>query len=155
MNVCFSPQFEFRRCVHLDMHEEITLKYVQKYCLERFPLFMETTDLYGNIHFQIGSHHYSFCRLADFLIESGFQKDDSKLIQEMADFSILLLERGDESVRNGVYVSFIEGLVDQGYKYPQLKGFIEQMPEDVRTFIKGFFIDEVLDSLGLERNDKK
>lgn len=137
------------------MSKEMTLGDVQNYCLENFPAFMKTTDLYGNTHFRTGSHHYSFCRLADFLIEFGFRKNDSKLIQEMADFTVLMLERGDESVRNGVYVSFIEGLVDQGYKYPQLKGFIQQMPEDVRTFIKGFFIDEVLDSLGLERNDKK
>ena len=146
-----NPGMSFKK----GMSKEMTLEDVQNHCLEIFPAFMKTTDLYGNTHFRTGSHHYSFCRLADFLIKFGFQTNDSKLIQEMADFTVLMLERGDDSVRNGVYVSFIEGLVDQGYKYPQLKGFIQQMPEDVRTFIKGFFIDEVLDSLGLERNDKK
>lgn len=116
---------------------------------------METTDFYGKTHFQEGAHHYSFERFADFLIEEGFQKNDEKLIQQMADYAVLLLEKGDFSVQNGVYVSFIEGLVDRGYKYPHLKGFIRQMPEEVRTFIKGFFIDEVLESLDLKRDEAK
>jgi hypothetical protein len=55
-------------------------------------------------------------------------------------------------VQNGVYVSFIEGLVDRSNKLPQLKGFIWQMPEDVRTFIKGFFIEKVLIALDLKTN---
>jgi hypothetical protein len=137
------------------MNKEITLEDVQKYCLEHFSDFMETTDFNGKTHFQEGGHHYSFCRFADFLIAEGFRKNDEKLIQHLADYTVLLLEKGDYSVRNGVYVSFIESLVDRSYKYPHLKGFIQQMPEDVRTFIKGFFIDEVLESLDLKRNEAK
>jgi hypothetical protein len=137
------------------MNKEITLADVQKYCLQNFPDFMKTTDFNGHTHFQEGGHHYSFCRFADFLIEEGFKKNDENLIQHLANYTVLLLEKGDESVQNGVYVSLIESLVDRGYKYPHLKGFIRQMPEDVRTFIKGFFIDEVLESLELKRDEAK
>lgn len=135
------------------MNKEITLENVQEYCLKHFPSFMETNDFDGKPHFREGGHHYSFCRFADFLIAEGFRKNDEKLIQHLAKYIVLLLEKGDYSVRNGVYVSFIESLVDRGYKYPHLKGFIWQMPEDVRTFIKGFFIDEVLESLDLKRDE--
>lgn len=137
------------------MNKEITLEDVQKYCTKHFPAFMETNDFDGKTHFREGKHHYSFARLADFLLEEGFRKNDEKLIQQLAEYTVLLLEKGDFSVRNGVYVSFIEGLVDRSYKYPHLKGFIWQMPEAVRTFIKGFFIDEVLESLDLKRDEAK
>ena len=137
------------------MNKEITLEDVQKHCLKHFPIFMETNDFDGKPHFQEGGHHYSFCRFADFLIDEGFRKNDEKLIQDLADYTVLLWEKGDYSVRNGVYVSFIESLVDRSYKYSHLKGFIWQMPEDVRTFIKGFFIDEVLESLDLKRDETK
>ena len=137
------------------MNKEITLEDVREYCVKHFPAFTETSDFNSKTHFQEGGHHYSFARFADFLIDEGFRKNDEKLIQHLADYTILLLEKGDFSVRNGVYVSFIEGLVDRGYKYPHLKGFVWQMPEDVRTFIRGFFIDKVLESLDLKRDEAK
>jgi len=126
----------------------ITIQDVKQHCLSHFPLLME--EYYGQNNFEEDNRFYSFDRMADFLIEEGFVKQDHSLIQEMAEYILLLLKQGADNVRNPVYVSFLEGLVDRGYKYPQLKGFIEQMPEAVRDFIKGFFNDKVLVSLGLQ-----
>lgn len=128
--------------------KEITLEDVQKYALEHFPQFMK--DNYGTDTFRMDLRFISFSGFADFLRDEGFKKDDEALIQKIADFINLLLAEGDEWVRNPVYVSFIEGLVDRTYKYPQLKGFVWQMPEQVRIFIKEYFIPEVLLALDLQ-----
>lgn len=133
--------------------KEITLEDVQAYCLEQFADFMES--VYGGDTFSMGDRFISFSGFADYLIGEGFKKNDRALIQKIADYINLLLTNGDEWVRNPIYVSFIEGLVDRahrGNQYPQLKEFIWQMPEDVRTFIKGFFIEEVLIALDLKTN---
>lgn len=127
----------------------ITLEDLEAHFRVHFPLFMESDSFFGVPFFQYDNSHYSFERFADFLINEGFKKDDQALIQKIADHINLLLAEGDDSVQNPVYVSFIEGLVDRGYKYPQLNAFIWQMPEDVRTFIKGFFIREIVVSLDL------
>jgi hypothetical protein len=129
--------------------KEIKLEDVQKYASEHFPKFMEYS--YGEDTFRMDLRFISFSDFADYLRDEGFKKNDEVLIQKVAEFIKLLLAEGDEWVRNPVYVSFIEGLVDRTYKYPHLKGFVWQMPEDVRTFIKGFFIDEVLIALDLNK----
>jgi len=126
----------------------IDIEKVYNYCLENFPLFMEEYG-YGKGNFQEDNVFYSFDRFAEFLIEEGFIKDDFTLIDKVKAYILVLLERGSDKVQNAVYVSFIEGLVDKSYKYPHLKGFIKDMPQDVKTFIKGFFIDEVVASLDL------
>lgn len=136
------------------MKQEITLKDVQKYCHKHFRLFMKNYA-YGKETFQMNNRFLSFSYFADFLIKEGFIKNDLKLIQQIADYINLLLAEGADSVRNPVYVSFIETLVDRGYKYSHLKGFVWQMPEEVRTFIKGYFIVEVIDSLELNVDETK
>jgi hypothetical protein len=136
--------------------KEITIEEVQAYCLIHFPDFMQSS--YGNDTFRTDIRFISFSDFADYLRKEGFEKNNDALIQKIADYINLLLAQGDEWVRNPVYVSFIESLVDRSYKYPQLKGFIWQMPEDVRTFIKGYFIEEVLVALDLkstESNESK
>ncbi len=136
--------------------KEITIEDVQAHCLIHFPDFMQSS--YGNNTFQMDNRFISFSDFADYLRKEGFAKNDAFLIQKIADYINLLLVEGNEWVRNPVYVSFIEGLVDRSYKYPHLKDFIWQMPEDVRTFIKGYFIDEVLIALDLksaESNESK
>jgi hypothetical protein len=130
--------------------KEITIEDVQAHCLAQFPDFMQS--LYGGDTFSMNDRFISFSGFADYLIGEGFKKNNQALIQKIADYINLLLAEGDEWVRNPVYVSFIEGLVDRAHRmnqYPQLKDFIRQMPEDVRTFIKGFFIKEVLIALEL------
>lgn len=128
----------------------ITLEGLEVYFRAHFPLFMGSDSFFGVPFFQYDNYFYSFERFADFLINEGFKKDDHALIQKIADCINLLLADGDEAVQHPVYVSFIEGLVDKGHTYPQLKGFIWQMPEDVRAFIKGFFIEEIVVSLDLK-----
>jgi hypothetical protein len=135
--------------------KKITIEDVQAYCKLHFPLFMESDTFFGETFFQIGNYFFSFERFADFLRDEGFAKDDKILIQKTADYILRLLKEGDDAVQNGVYVSFIEGLVDRSYKYPHLKDFIRQMPEEVITFIQGFFIEEVLLTLGLKSEKTK
>lgn len=130
------------------MESKIDIQQVYNYCLENFPILMKEYG-YGKENFQEDNIFYSFDRFAEFLIEEGFIKNDTLLIDKVKAYILTLLEYGEDKVRNALYVSFIEGLVDKGYKYPHLKGFITDMPEDVRIFIKGFFIDEVLISLDL------
>lgn len=127
----------------------IHLQDVKAYCHTHFPVLMQEYG-YGQGNFEEDNRFYSFDRMADFLIEEGFIKEDSGLIQQIADYILLLLKDGADDVRNPVYVSFIEGLVDRGYKYPQLKSFIAQMPEGVQKFIKGFFNESVLTALDLK-----
>ncbi len=131
----------------------ITLEDLEAHFRAHFPLFMESDSFFGVPFFQYDNAHYSFERFADFLINEGLKKDDHVLIQKIAGCINLLLAESDDTVQNPVYVSFIEALVDRGHRsnqYPQLNDFIWQMPEDVRTFIKGFFIEEVLISLDLK-----
>ena len=104
---------------------------------------------YGKQNFQEDNIFYSFDRFADFLIEEGFAKNDFTLIDKVKAYILILLESGNDKIQNAVYVSFIEGLVDRSYKYPHLKGFIKDMPQKVKNFIKGFLIDEVIASLDL------
>ena len=132
--------------------KEITIEDVQAYCLTHFPDFMQYS--YGENTFRMDNRFISFSDFADYLRKEGFEKKDELLIQKIADYINLLLVEGDEWVRNPVYVSFIEALVDRSYKFPQLKSFIWQMPEDVRTFIKGFFIEEVLITLDLKSKNE-
>jgi hypothetical protein len=130
-------------------NKKMGIEDVQTYCKTNFPLFMERDSFFGEIFFQTDNYFYSFERFADFLIKEGFEKNDTILVQEIANYILFLFKEGDEVVQNGVYVSFIEGLVDRGYKYPQLKNFVRQMPEDVIKYIKYFFIEEVLIALDL------
>ncbi len=133
--------------------EKITMEGVQAHCVVHFPLFMDSHYSEGKDTFQMNNRFISFSDFADYLIGEGFKKNDQALIQKIADYINLLLAEGDEWVVNPVYVSFIEALVDRGHRknqYPHLKDFIWQMPEDVRTFIKGFFIEEVLISVDLK-----
>lgn len=127
----------------------MTMEGVRAHCLVHFPLFMNSHYSEGEDTFQMNNRFISFSDFADYLIGEGFKKNDQALIKKIADYINILFAEGDEWVVNPVYVSFIESLVDRSYKLPHLKGFIWQMPEDVRTFIKGFFIEEVLVSLDL------
>ena len=131
------------------MESRIDIKQVYSYCLENFPVLMEEYG-YGKQNFQEDNIFYSFDRFADFLRDEGFVKNDDDLITNVKAYILLLLAYGEDKIRNAVYVSFIEGLVDRSYKYPHLKGFIKDMPQEVKDFIKGFFIEEVLISLNLE-----
>jgi Icc-related predicted phosphoesterase len=126
--------------------KRLTANDVGEYLAEHFPSFHD-----GN--FDSDGVHYSFARFADFLRDECFAKADKASIQVIAEYINLLLVEGDDLVRNAVNVSFIEGLVDQSYnRYPQeLKEFVWQMPEKVRTFISGFFIEEVLLVLDLKQ----
>jgi hypothetical protein len=130
-------------------NKKMGIEDVQAYCKVHFPLFMESDSFFGEIFFQTDNYFYSFERFADFLIKEGFEKNDTVLIQKIANYILFLFKEGDEVVQNGVYVSFIEGLVDRGNKYLQLKDFVRQMPEDVIKYIKYFFIEDVLIALDL------
>jgi hypothetical protein len=128
----------------------ITLNEVHVYVSKHFPDYITSDYSEGEDSFYEYNRFLSFSGFANYLIHEGFKKNNEALIQHVADYINLLLAEGDELVRNPVYVSFIEGLVDRGYKYPQLKGFIGQMPQNVKTFIKDFFIEEVLIALDLK-----
>jgi hypothetical protein len=133
----------------------ITMEDVRAHFVGQFPLFMQAHYGEGQDSFQMNNRFISFSGFADFLIREGFKKNDAELIQKIADYINLLFAKGDEWVVNPVYVSFIEGLVDRGYKQPHLKGFIWQMPEEVRAFIKVYFIEEVLIALDLKATDNQ
>lgn len=127
----------------------ITITDVREYIFNKHPQFV---NIYGQNVFSEMEEHYSFERLADFLIEYGFEKDDTKLTHTIVDYILLLLKDGDEHVVSCVYASFIEGVVDRGYKkHPQLKEIIQLMPEEVIDFIKKFFIKDVHIALGLNK----
>ncbi|MCU0425718.1 MAG: metallophosphoesterase [Candidatus Kapabacteria bacterium] len=130
----------------MQARKRLTANDVREYLAEHFPQFHD-----GN--FGSDGVHYSFSRFADYLRDECFAKADNASIQAIADYINLLLVDGSDEVRNAVYVSFIEGLVAYSYnRYPQeLKEFVWQMPEKVRTFISGFFIEEVLLVLDLKK----
>jgi hypothetical protein len=132
----------------------ITLNEVHVYVSKHFPDYITSDYSEGEDSFYEYNRFLSFSGFASYLIYEGFKKNNEALIQHVADYINLLLAEGDDLVRNPVYVSFIEGLVDRGHRsnqYPHLKNFVWQMPEDVRTFIKGFFIEEVLISLDFNK----
>jgi hypothetical protein len=130
----------------MQARKRLTANDVREYLAEHFPQFHD-----GN--FGSDGVHYSFSRFADYLRDECFAKADNASIQAIAEYINLLLVEGDDEVRNAVYVSFIEGLVAYSCnRYPQeLKEFVWQMPEKVRTFISGFFIEEVLLVLDLKK----
>lgn len=129
----------------MQVRKRLHAKDVHVFVTENFPEFQD-----GN--FTSDGVHYSFSRFADFLCDECFAKADKVSIQAIAGYINRLLVDGDDEIQNAVYVSFIEGLVSYSYKkFPQeLKEFVWQMPEKVRTFISGFFIAEVLQVLDVK-----
>lgn len=130
--------------------EQINIKQVRQYFEEHYPQFIEEQ---GNSAFAEGNTFYTFARLADYLIEEGFNKNDEEFIHQLMKYVAYLYENGDDLVRNCLTVSFVEGLVDKAYLRKQghyAKMILPYLPTHILDFIRSFFITEVLVMLELK-----
>lgn len=93
--------------------EETNMAQVRGWVRLHFPRFFEE---HGPGCFEEGNTFQAFERLADFLIEEGFAAKDDALVTKLMSHVAFLYEHGDDQVRNCLSVSFVEGLIDRGYR---------------------------------------
>lgn len=123
-----------------------TIQEVRQEIYTDFPKFAEE---WQHDSFANKSGHYFMARFADFVKEFALEPGDEVLTLKIKDLIIRLFAEGDDEVKNTLYVSFLEGLVDRGYQYPLIKLIINALHKEAKAFLRDFFIPEVVVAIGL------
>ena len=123
-----------------------TIEETRREIYTKYPAFAE--EWQGD-SFAEESGHYFMARFADFVVEYALEPSNETLTLEIKDYLLKLFSEGDEHLINTLYVSFLEGLVDRAYKYPTIKLIINELSEEAKSYLRSFFIPEVIEAIGL------